>query len=497
MLDPRIIQLGRSKFKPYTQLVNPTFRFGKFHHYLAEILEKALNRVPGYTRLMLSVPPRHGKSEMGTQLFSSFALGYSATLGIKEDIMLISHTADMAQGEFGKNIRSYMSTPIYREIFPETSLIEDAGTTGRKLVTPFGSALRAFGVRSGSAGKAATILLVDDPIGNRIQADSPKHIARMQQSFGPDAYSRLEPGAIVIIIQTRWGPQDLIGYVQRQYAHDDWLYIRLPALCDSEDDPLGRAIGDPLVPFRYSRQDLLNIKKGQTVKDWMALYQQDPVEGGSQTWRPEYLNKSEVFSRAEYDLVFASWDTATELGDVYDHTACTIWGIKDGALVCLWARQKQVKYPELKKWIYEVNSSEWLPDFHLVEKSNNGTALGQDLEDSPEIKIVFSSAHRNKKTEFNLAIDKYVANEVFYNSGMPGDMSLLVDQLALWPNTDDDDLFMSNLHAVRWFQTNWDPSKSTSLLKRSHAEGHRKISSVKLMRKEKKARKFGFNRAGY
>lgn len=488
-----VFQLAQQKFKPYIKLMYPKYQFGAMHHLLAETLDLALKRTSGYTRIAISMPPRHGKSLTISELFPGYALGVASALGKEEHIMAVSYAASLAN-DFGWSVRRSMKTNMYNAIFPAGGLAGDKGRSGAIFRTPADCSYRSFGVGGALTGKPATILIVDDPIKNREQADSKAWIAKLQNSFGADAYSRLEPGAIVIIVHTRWSEQDLIGYVLKTYTGDNWHYIRLPALCDSEDDMLGRQIGDALVPFRYDEEALLKIKANQSVRDWAALYQNDPIAGAGSFWKPHYLNKSVLPDMRELEFVFASWDCANELSDDADYTACTIWGIKDLRLYCLTAYRRKADFDGLLKFFHAVDE-EWSPNFHLIEKAANGVALGQFMEaNEPGLNIEFCTAHRNKGLEFNIASAAWKNQLVIYDESMSGCMTDLIGEISQWPGVYNDDLAISNLHAVRWFQQNWNSGSASSVILSKYRNKRSKAYSLRsssLLRKQKRTSVFG------
>lgn len=460
----QVLELARSNFKVYIKAMAPAYRFGAMHHYLCEVLEKAVRREPGYTRIAISMPPRHGKSFTISELFPGYAMGYSQTQGVTEHIMQVGYAASLAN-DFGFSVRTYCRSLTYNAIFPEASMYGDVGTGGAMFRFPHGGTYRSFGVDGAITGKPATILIVDDPIKNRAQADSPTYIRKLQEGFGPNTYSRLEPNAVCIIVHTRWNEQDLIGYVLDKYSADKWLYIRLPALADDPQDPLGREIGEPLVPFRYDREALLKIKANTILRDWMALYQNDPVAASSSFWQPTYLNKCEVMPRAIMSMVYVAWDCANELSSTADYTAYSVWTLHEDKLRCVYADRRKVEINDLIQWVLDVQE-EWNPSLHLIEKAQNGVALGQYLSrNHSSVVTEYWPAHTNKQLEFNLISIEFEKGVVEFQEDFPGEMGQLVKELSQWPGVKNDDLAITALMAIRWYQENKDTT-SNYLVKR-------------------------------
>lgn len=142
-----------------------------------------------------------------------------------------------------------------------------------------GGGVFATGVGGEFTGRGADILIIDDPVGNREQADSPTHREKVWRWFEDVAETRLEPGASVVVLMTRWSEDDLSGRLIK-HRPGEWTIIRLPALADGLDplgrahapDPLGRAEGDPLWPTRYGREALEKIKRDKPYT-FASLYQ--------------------------------------------------------------------------------------------------------------------------------------------------------------------------------------------------------------------------------
>lgn len=482
----QIIKLARTNFKVFIRLVMPEFKFGQVHHILIETLERAIKREDGYTRICLSMPPRQGKSTICSILFPAWAIGYSASIGKTEEVMALSYAADLSE-EFGVKVRKICQSKLYEKIFPETSIVLDKNTGGRKINFPNESIYRATGILGSVTGKGSTILLIDDPIKNREQAESKARIKKLKSAFGNDLYSRLEPGAIVIIIHTRWNNDDLIGYVLEQYAHVDWKVIRFAALCDDEEnDPLGRKLGEPLCPFRTSLERYLEIKAGlENVADWYALYQNNPIKASKTYWKPKYLNKIDLLPVYQYEQIYCTWDCASELTSTSDYTAVCVWGLIDGNIHKIIDEKRKVEFSELIEFVEEYDQK-YLPHIHIVEKASNGIPLLQYAEKNlPEINMESYSAHKNKGHEFTVAAKVYM--NVFFNNDMPGDQEETLEQLSKWPSTKHDDLAISHLIGVRYFQD--ELKEGTSTVNSNRRPNIYKVQTVKRNRRSKKYEK--------
>lgn len=453
-LNQQLVGLARKSCSAYARLVYPGFTLGKFHKYLFRQLDAARRREQGHLRIAISVPPQHGKSTAIAQIWPSHCFGNASLEGRRERITLVSYAASLAS-EHGIQARTLMSSKQHALIFPDGHLLADT-RTGGAIRGGFGT-FRPIGLDGSITGYPSDIMIVDDPIKNRQQADSPTYQKKLHAAFGPNMYTRLQKNSPLIILHTRWNEQDLIGFVRREYSDDDWLTIRLPALCDSDADPLGRSIGQPLFPERYDLQDLLKIKANQNVRDWHALYQQDPLIGGGSFWQPEYARIALQPAKHEFQLIFAAWDCASELHVAADWSACTIWGLhiesNEAKLWNLGCERWRVDINGLVKLMQSVNDEFGL-SFTIVEKASNGIAAKQLLDKQrPDMTLHFRSAHANKGMEFALASNAMKERLVWFaDLDYWGDMSLLLAELANWPGYINDDCALSAMHAIRYFQ---------------------------------------------
>ena len=491
-VNEELRQLARQRLVPYLKvLYGDDYIVNRFHNYLAGVFEKAIVRTPGYTRINISVPPQHGKSFLASQGFPAWAFGHSHINGIRsrEHITEVSYSATLAAA-FGSEVRYQLTREKYSGIFPENHLHGTDGKSGSNISLPNRSTYRAIGFDGSITGFPSSILITDDVTKNRQQDESPTIKAKLHSAFGPNVYTRLQSDAIFMNIQTRWSETDLAGFLMDRYSGDNWLYIRLPAICDSEDDLLGRAIGEPLAPHRFSLEDLLRIRKNQSTRDWAALYQQDPIVGAGSFWKPEYLLIGTEPSAAEFSFIFASWDCASELHTDADYTACTLWGIYvppigQPQLWNLGAWRWKVEFPGLCE-VFDLINDTFSPAFHIVEKASNGIALAQYMaKNQPDIKIEVESAHRNKGIEFGFASKALKDKMVRWADVQHSDIdtrNIAINELSTWPGGKNDDLAISSLLAIRWLQKNFN---HLTMYTRLQAKADDTTKRAKLLRKRR------------
>lgn len=247
---------------------------------------------------MIFVPPRHGKSEMTTVRYPIWRLEQDPSLRI-----IVGAYNQILANKFSRKSRRIAKSRL--KLSRERTAVEDWETEE-------GGGLRAVGVGSGVTGQGGDVILIDDPVKNRKEAESPAYREMVWEWYTDDLYTRAEPGAAIILIMTRWHDDDLAGRILASEDAPNWTVISLPALAE-ENDPLGRKIDEALCPERYDEAALAGIKR-VLRRGFYALYQQrpQPREGGMfkrQWFRIVPAAPLQAFLRVRY------WDkAATEDG---------------------------------------------------------------------------------------------------------------------------------------------------------------------------------------
>lgn len=234
--------------------------------YISTIVATAVAK--GGARIILTMPARHGKSEF---------LSVNTPIWFLEKwprkfVMSISYGSELAT-DFSLRVRdTFQDTDLHHLL--RTRIRTDKKRVDRWL-TPQGGGLTAAGIGGPLTGRGADLMLIDDYIKNAEDSLSETLRKKTWEWFKSTAYTRLEPGASLVILATRWGLNDLIGMCITELAHENWTVINLPALAEI-NDPLGREVGEALWPERYDRESLLRIKKTLGTYWWEAMYQQNP-----------------------------------------------------------------------------------------------------------------------------------------------------------------------------------------------------------------------------
>jgi predicted phage terminase large subunit-like protein len=266
-------------FYDWLHLVTPGWSWDWEHlSYVREYLE-------GITRgdiekLMLFLPPRHGKSEMVTIRYASWFLEKSP----QKRVIIGAYNQTLAN-KFSRKARRISRDRI--AISTERTAVEDWETEA-------GGGLRAIGVGGGITGQGGDLIIIDDPVKNREEANSLTYRNKVWDWYTDDLYTRREPNAKMILIMTRWHEDDLAGRILASDDGPNWTVISLPAIAEDGDD-MDRELGAPLCPERYDLDALHDIKTAIGSRSFAALFQQRPVE-----------QEGDIFKRSWFKFADAS-----------------------------------------------------------------------------------------------------------------------------------------------------------------------------------------------
>jgi len=257
--------------RPWLETVSPRMRWDWRH---LVYVQDALDTVtPGETkRLMLFLPPRHGKSELATVRYPVYRLERNP----EERVIIGAYNATLAR-KFSRKAR---------RIARERLALSDDRTAVEDWETASGGGIRAVGVGDGITGQGGNLIVIDDPVKSREEAESETYRERVWEWYTDDLYTRLEPGGAIVLIMTRWHEDDLAGRILASDDANSWDVINLPAFAQ-QDDPLGREPGEALCPDRFDEAALNDIKR--VTVGFEALYQGNPVPKAGEMFDPAWF----------------------------------------------------------------------------------------------------------------------------------------------------------------------------------------------------------------
>lgn len=341
-------ELAKRHLLAFIKRYEPNYLAGWVHKMLAEELMAFAEAVARgeAPRLMITMPPRHGKSMMASQYFPAWALGRWPHFEF-----INTSYAQSLQMDFSRKIQELVKSHDYHLLFGNLGVTKKNEAIERWSLYDFdkdertGGGILAAGVGGPITGRGAHVLLIDDPVKNREEAESETVREAAKAWYSSTAYTRLAPGGGVLVIQTRWHDDDLSGWLlsemreaEKEYREsgewpedaDHWRVIDFPAIATSDEKY--RRKGEALHQDRYPLGALLKIKRTLAPRDWAALYQQNPqVEEGAYfqkkhiryfTDKPAYLDIYCAGDLAISKKEHADWSVfyvagLAENGDIY------------------------------------------------------------------------------------------------------------------------------------------------------------------------------------
>lgn len=244
--------------------------------------------------------------------------------------------------------------------------------------TAAGGGLRAVGVGGGITGQGGNLILIDDPVKSREEAESLAYRDRVWEWYKDDLYTRLEPDGAIVLTMTRWHEDDLAGrlMLEAQNGGEQWEVLNLPALAE-EGDPLNREPGQALCPERYDVADLEAIKLVLGIRSFTALYQGRPQPAEGVMFKREWFK---TVSKAPDGLRWMRyWDLAASTKTTADYTASAEVALaEDGTLYVRNMIRGRWEWPDAKKIIVSTmlsgNGTQ-----HGIEEAMHGLAAVQEL----------------------------------------------------------------------------------------------------------------------
>lgn len=324
--------------------------------------------------------------------------------------------------------------------------------------TEQGGRCRAAGLKAGITGHGAELFIIDDPIKSKEQADSETVIAKIHDEMGPSVQSRIHPGGKLIVIQTRWVENDVIGWIQVNWAEWIWKTINLPAEYDETAAklgpcPLGRHIGDSLmgahlgddeskIPQKIANTNKWLASKKRLVinsdgeRTWNALYQGRPsAEKGNlfrEDWWKPYKRTASLRDSLEY--LQLSIDATFKNTETSDMVAIELWGLK-GRDVYLWKlKNKRMGFLDTVRKIKEICKD--FPDIDelVIEDKANGSAIIDTLSYEQNIPPIVAVEPKGGKYARAQATSNFVATGVVH---IPDDFTDEEDADVEWDGKDD------------------------------------------------------------
>lgn len=280
--------INNYKLTPATLMtkLDPSWIAAPWLQYLSYRLAQVVAR--GNCGLCISAPPRHGKSTLVTKALPLWVMENFPT----KNVVIATYGEELST-DFSRDIRDFIEgsqDKLSIRLRPDVKRVAHFQNV-------HGGAIKAVGLKGTITGRGADVLIIDDYIKEPTEAMSPTYLEGLWNWFTTVARTRLEPGAVVIIVATRWVPGDLHGRIEKRQAQTGskfYDHIKIPAIAvEVPEDRFGRKPGEALFPERYNIDALQEIKAELTARWFNAMFQQDPQSDEASVANPDWLQQIE------------------------------------------------------------------------------------------------------------------------------------------------------------------------------------------------------------
>lgn len=470
------LQDAEKSFLGFVKLVHPDFTLADFQLDLIDKLDKLEKGIledengRKARNLLVTMPPRHAKSTFSTVLFPAYYMARNPA----RYILSCSYNAMLAS-DFGRQVRDVSSSVEVQQAFQDFRMASDsrAADVWR---TEMGGAYFGVGIGGTTTGRPANLLIVDDPVKSREDAESATqrnkvwdfYTAALSTRLQPDAQGNT-PGQIVIL--TRWHPDDLAGRLQRtqDWKEGLWMHLDYPAIKTVKGEKISRRLLPEDHPMYVEAGELTNLSPAKRYyseekeealwperfpleelkrrerlnpRDFASLYQQRPyIEGGnilkSEWWRyyPEDLNPRNFQS-----LIIAA-DTAFKKTETADYSVAIVAGLtQDGDIYIVDLHRGRWDFPELRQRLVNVNAL-WrgygLRAVYIEDKAS-GQSIIQDLRRESGMAIVPYKVVNDKVSRVN-GITPLIQGGRVYLPEKASWLDDFVDECVAFPSGRHDD----------------------------------------------------------
>jgi len=440
---------ANAHFLDFAKYVWPEMIIGEHHRRIAAKLDEVV--AGKCKRLMIAMPPRHGKSQMGSYLFPAYLMGKNP----QSKLIVGSHTAELAQ-RFGRMIRNLVDDERYKDVFPDMKLSADSKAAGRWNTAQGGE---AFFIGKGGAmtGRGGDVVILDDILDEQ-DAVSETAMENTWEWYTSGPRQRLQPNGAIIVINTRWKTDDLSGRLLRQQGQlksDQWDILEFPAILPSNN---------PLWPEYWSLDELEKVKMSIGLKKWNAQWQQQPTNDDGAILKREWWRKWKHDEPPLCDYILQTMDTAYSKKETADFSVIATWGVFRASadsgpnLILLSVKKGRWDFPELKR-IARDEYRYWNPDNVLIEAKATGTPLQHELRRMGIPVTMYSPGGRrtgqDKVSRANAVAPLLESGMVWY----PEDQDFaqeLVEECAAFPNgANDDQVDVTVMALMRFRQGNF------------------------------------------
>lgn len=454
--------LIKNSFYTYLKLSfpasNPLIE-GKHIRLLCNILTRAergeFRDKEGFTKIIITMPPRHLKSRTVSETFPSWFMAKDPT----RHVIATSYSADLGVKFGAKNKEKFES--LGKDFFGVELSTETKSKSPWE--TSLGARFLGTGIGGSVTGFGADLLIIDDPFKNRQEADSALIRQNVWNEWEDTLKTRLQGVKMVIVIHTRWHDDDLIGrLLTEDQDKNDWLLVNLPAECENPDvDLLERKKGEPLWPENGYDSTFFDSVRAQK-RTFSALYQQRPVIDGGNLFKTVYYKYFDIQGdvlvlfdglktrryRKHECWSFQTIDTALKEKESSDFTGMGHFIITpDFDVLIMDMFNERLEVPKQPEAIVSYRTR-WGANFQVVEEKQSGIFLEQAFRKT-NIPLRTIGAHKDKVARCFEILTYYERGKVYHYVKMPN-LVAFEDQLAKFPNVKHDDMVDVVAHAGKY-----------------------------------------------
>jgi len=426
----------------FTYYVNYKYKAEWFHRVIANKLNEFLLNY-SINKLMLFVPPQHGKSELASRNLPAFALGLNPDI----KIAACSYSINLARS-FNRDVQRIIDSESYKSIFYRTKLsdeyISNSSKSLQKNTQEFEviggrGYYKSVGIMGGLSGRTVDLAIIDDPVKDAMEANSQVYRDRVWEWYLNVLETRLHNNSKVLLIMTRWHEDDLAGRLL-EHQPDKWTVVKFPAIKEdniNKDDP--RRIGEPLWAERHSLEKLSELR-AMSERTFQSLYQQNPTNPEGNILKREWF---EYVDSTATSLTCDMWiDGAYTKDTKNDPTGIMVTSFKNNTLYIHYCENAYMEMPELLRRVpelakrYNFNGRSRI----YIEPKASGKSLVQMLRKETRlnpIEIKSKLVQQGKEARAHTAAPRFESGAIKIQSGIWN--TLFEEQLCGFPNVKHDE----------------------------------------------------------
>jgi len=388
-------------------------------------------------RLILTMPPRMGKSVISSIRFPVYCL-----LNNPDWEVIVATYGQSLTNRFSRAARTLLSHDYIKYLWPEAKLARTHSAVGEWKVTQGdsgeGGTYRAVSRGGAATGSGASVLCIDDIFRDIAEADSPTIRESTWEWYNAVAQTRLAPGGGIVLIQTRWNTEDLVGKLLQEAKDnseaDQWEVISYKAIAEQDEE--FRKQGESILPERWSIEELQKKKASMIPRIWEFLYQQNPVKRGGNMIKEVWLKHHCNYDANSYEQIIQCWDLRFGKSQAKTSSFVCGWVIakSGGQFFLLDEARGRWSYAESRDEIRKMSARWPTAAAKIIENKANGPAIESDLE--KEISgIILYNPRGDKIQRLEVVLPYLIAG----NFHLPENSREIKGELCVFPTGADKD----------------------------------------------------------